>query len=68
MGALGVFGLGMSLTAAVARLTPALSLLVALLTYSLQVVIIGLVYYGLSSSGTLGCSAIMHSGKKSVMR
>ena len=50
---LGVFGFGMSLTAAVARLTPALSLLVALLTYALQLLVLLMALVALERSDLL---------------
>ena len=49
-----VFGLGAFAVNAVASVMPAASLLVALLTYTLQVVVLGLVFAGLSGSGALG--------------
>ncbi len=49
-----VFGLGAFAVNAVASMMPAASLLVALLTYTLQVVLMGLVFWGLSTSGALG--------------
>lgn len=48
------FGLGALLLDVVAGIAPSLSLLVALLTYTLQVVLVGLVFVGLSRSGLLG--------------
>lgn len=48
------FGLGAVVLDTVAGLAPSLSLLVALLTYTLQVVLVGLVFVGLSHSGLLG--------------
>lgn len=48
------FGLGAVVLDVVAGVAPALSLLVALLTYTLQVVLVGLVFVGLSRSGLLG--------------
>jgi len=48
------FGLGAVVLDTVAGLAPSLSLLVALLTYTLQVVLVGLVFVGLSRSGLLG--------------
>lgn len=48
-----VFGFGMVLTAAVARVSPALSLLVALLTYVLQLLVLLLVLTGLERSSLL---------------
>jgi len=47
------FGLGGLVLAVVARLAPAASLLIALLTYTLKVVLIGLVFLVLSRSGVL---------------
>jgi ATP synthase protein I len=47
------FGLGAVVLDVVAGVAPALSLLVALLTYTLQVVLVGLVFVGLSRSGLL---------------
>lgn len=47
------FGLGAVVLDVVASLAPAASLLVALLTYTLQVVLIGLVFVGLNRSGLL---------------
>lgn len=52
----GFFGLGAAVLDVAARLAPALSLLVALLTYTLQVVLVGLVFLGLSRSGALESS------------
>lgn len=49
----GVFGFGGLVLGVVARVAPATSLLVALLTYTLQVVAVGLVYVALSSGGAL---------------
>jgi ATP synthase protein I len=49
-----VFGLGAFAVDAVATVLPAASLLVALLTYTLQVVLMGLVFWGLAGSGALG--------------
>jgi ATP synthase protein I len=49
-----VFALGAVVLGFVALIAPAASLLVALLTYTLQVVLVGTVYVALSSSGTLG--------------
>jgi ATP synthase protein I len=51
-----VFALGAVVLGFVALIAPAASLLVALLTYTLQVVLVGMVYVALSSSGTLGGS------------
>jgi hypothetical protein len=48
-----VFGFGGVVVDTVAGLMPAASLLVALLTYTLQVVLMGLVFAGLSRSGLL---------------
>jgi ATP synthase protein I len=48
------FGGGALVLAVVSALSPAASLLVALLTYTLQVVLVGLVFVGLSRSGALG--------------
>lgn len=48
------FGLGAIVLDVVAGIAPAMSLLVALLTYTLQVVLVGLVFVGLSRSGLLG--------------
>jgi ATP synthase protein I len=47
------FGLGAIVLDVVATLAPAASLLIALLTYTLQVVLIGLVFVGLKRSGLL---------------
>lgn len=47
------FGTGAAVLDVVARLAPAASLLVALLTYTLQVVLVGLVFVGLTESGAL---------------
>lgn len=52
----GFFVLGALGTSLAAAYAPATSLLVALLTYTLQVVLLGLVYLGLSRSGVLGDS------------
>jgi ATP synthase protein I len=49
----GFFGLGALALDVVAALMPALSLLVALLTYTLQVVLVGLVFVALTRSGAL---------------
>jgi ATP synthase protein I len=49
-----VFGLGAFAVNAVAATMPGASLLVALLTYTLQVVLMGVVFWGLSTSGALG--------------
>jgi ATP synthase protein I len=48
-----VFAFGAVVLGVVAMVAPAASLLVALLTYTLQVVVVGLVYVGLSSGGAL---------------
>lgn len=48
-----VFAFGAGALGVVARVAPAASLLVALLTYTLQVVLVGLVYVALSSGGAL---------------
>src|SRR5690349_7691526 len=48
-----VFGFGMTMTAAVARVSPALSLLVALLTYALQLLVLLLVLAALEGSTLL---------------
>ncbi|HEX6247720.1 MAG TPA: hypothetical protein VFZ64_07620 [Nocardioidaceae bacterium] len=48
-----VFAFGAVVLGVVALVAPAASLLVALLTYTLQVVVVGLVYVGLSSGGAL---------------
>ena len=48
-----VFGLGAIVLDVVATLAPAASLLIALLTYTLQVVLIGLVFVALKRSGLL---------------
>lgn len=47
------FGLGAVVLDVVAGIAPTLSMLVALLTYTLQVVLVGLVFVGLSRSGLL---------------
>lgn len=47
------FGFGAVVLGVVARLAPAASLLVALLTYTLKVVLMGLVFLALSRSGAL---------------
>ena len=47
------FGLGALVVNAVASVSPALSLLVALLTYLLQIVLVGLVFVALTQSGAL---------------
>ena len=47
------FGLGVVVLDAVASVAPGLSMLVALLTYGLKVVLIGLVFLGLRRSGVL---------------
>jgi ATP synthase protein I len=49
-----VFGVGAFAVDLVASVMPAASLLVALLTYTLQVVLMGMLFWALSSSGTLG--------------
>ena len=49
-----VFGTGAFAVNAVASMMPAASLLVALLTYTLQVVLMGLLFWTLSTSGALG--------------
>lgn len=48
-----VFAFGAVVLGVVALVAPAASLLVALLTYTLQVVLVGLVYMGLSGGGAL---------------
>ena len=48
------FGLGTVVLALVAAISPAASLLVALLTYTLQVVLVGLLFVALRRSGALG--------------
>jgi len=50
------FGLGTVVLALVAAVSPAASLLVALLTYTLQVVLVGLLFVALRRSGALGTS------------
>jgi ATP synthase protein I len=50
----GVFGFGSFVVDTVAHLMPTAALLVALLTYTLQVVAMGLVFVALSGSGLLG--------------
>jgi ATP synthase protein I len=50
----GVFGFGSFVVDTVATLMPTAALLVALLTYTLQVVAMGLVFVALSGSGLLG--------------
>ena len=50
----GVFGFGSFVVNTVATLMPTAALLVALLTYTLQVVAMGLVFVALSGSGLLG--------------
>ena len=50
---MGVFGFGTFTVNAVAELMPTASLLVALLTYTLQVVAMGLAFVALSGSGAL---------------
>lgn len=47
------FGFGAVVLGVVARVAPAASLLVALLTYTLQVVLVGVVFLALSSGGAL---------------
>jgi ATP synthase protein I len=47
------FGLGALVLAVVTRLAPAASLMVALLTYTLKVLLVGLVFAALSTSGAL---------------
>ncbi|GAB6986180.1 hypothetical protein [Nocardioides pyridinolyticus] len=49
----GVFGFGSFTVNLVAAVMPAAALVVALLTYVLQVLVMGLVFYGLSGSGLL---------------
>jgi ATP synthase protein I len=51
-----VLASGAAVLGVVAHVAPAMSLLVALLTYTLQVVLVGLVYVGLDRSGALGVS------------
>jgi ATP synthase protein I len=51
---LGVFGFGSFVVNTVAAMMPTAALLVALLTYTLQVVAMGLVFVALSRSGLLG--------------
>jgi ATP synthase protein I len=48
---LGTFGFGAMTVNAVASVMPSASLLVALLTYTLQIALLGLVFWGLTSSG-----------------
>jgi ATP synthase protein I len=48
------FGAGAVVVAAVARVAPAASLLIALLTYTLNVVLVALVFVALGRSGALG--------------
>jgi ATP synthase protein I len=48
---LGTFGFGAMTVNAVAGVMPTASLLVALLTYTLQIAVLGLVFWGLTSSG-----------------
>ncbi len=48
----GFFGFGTLTVSLVSRVAPAASLLVALLTYTLQVLLLGLVFVALTSSGT----------------
>jgi ATP synthase protein I len=50
---LGVFGFGSFVVNTVAALMPTAALLVAMLTYTLQVVVMGLVFVALSRSGLL---------------
>lgn len=50
---LGFFGLGASVVNAVASVSPTASLLVALLTYALEVVALGAVFVALRRSGAL---------------
>jgi ATP synthase protein I len=50
---LGFFGLGASVVNAVASVSPTASLLVALLTYTLEVVALGAVFVALRRSGAL---------------
>lgn len=50
---LGFFGLGAALVNAVASVSPTASLLVALLTYTLEVVALGAVFVALRRSGAL---------------
>jgi ATP synthase protein I len=50
----GVFGFGSFVVNTVAALMPTAALLVAMLTYTLQVVAMGLVFVALSGSGLLG--------------
>lgn len=52
--ALVVFGLGTAVVHAVAGLMPAASLMVALLTYTLQLVLMAVLVIGLDRSGSLG--------------
>ena len=52
--ALAVFGLGTAVVHAIAGLMPAASLMVALLTYTLQVVLMAVLVIGLDRSETLG--------------
>ncbi len=47
----GFFGLGALTMSVVARVAPGLSLLVALLTYTLQVLMLGVVFWALTGSG-----------------
>lgn len=51
---LGVFGLGSFVVNVVAGLMPSAALLVALMTYTLQVIGMALIFVGLSGSGLLG--------------
>lgn len=48
---IGTFGFGALTVNAVASVMPSASLLVALLTYTLQIALLGLVFWGLTSSG-----------------
>lgn len=52
--ALAIFGLGTAVVHAVAGLMPAASLMVALLTYTLQLTLMAVLVIGLDRSGTLG--------------
>lgn len=49
----GIFGLGSFVVNQVAALMPALALLVALMTYTLQVLLLAVLFLGLSGSGLL---------------
>ncbi|HET6700068.1 MAG TPA: hypothetical protein VFG88_13335 [Nocardioidaceae bacterium] len=51
---LAFFAAGAAVVGVAAALAPATSLLVALLTYTLKVVLVGLVFLGLTRSGALG--------------